>query len=70
MAKTVSALILESGASGGDLVYIRWALGISVPGARLTTAPGPARLEGSGGWNERAVDRDRAPRSTNHLRMW
>lgn len=39
MAKTVSALILESGASGGDLVYIRSFRGESVPGARLTTAP-------------------------------
>lgn len=39
MAKTVSALILESGASGGDLVYIRSHRGASVPGARLTTAP-------------------------------
>lgn len=39
MAKTVSALILESGASGGDLVYIRSTRGLLVPGARLTTAP-------------------------------
>jgi hypothetical protein len=39
MAKTVLTLILESGATGGDLVYIRTTRGVSVPGARLTTAP-------------------------------
>lgn len=39
MVKTVSSLILESGASGGDLVYIRSDRGLRVPGARLTTAP-------------------------------
>jgi hypothetical protein len=39
MAKTVSALILESGASGGDLVYVRSNRGVPVPGAQLTTAP-------------------------------
>lgn len=39
MAKTISALILESGASGGDLVYVRSTRGLLVPGARLTTAP-------------------------------
>lgn len=37
--KTVLSLILESGASGGDLVYIRSTRGLLVPGARLTTAP-------------------------------
>jgi hypothetical protein len=39
MAKTVLALIVESGAAGGDLVYIRSTRGVSIPGARLTTAP-------------------------------
>lgn len=39
MAKTVSGLILESGASGGDLVFIRSASGATIPGVRLTTAP-------------------------------
>jgi hypothetical protein len=39
MAKTVLALILESGATGGDLVYVRSTRGVAVPGARLTTAP-------------------------------
>lgn len=39
MPKSVSALILESGAAGGDLVYIRSAKGLPAPGVRLTTAP-------------------------------
>jgi hypothetical protein len=39
MSKTVPALILESGASGGDLVYVRSTKVAPVPGARLTTAP-------------------------------
>jgi hypothetical protein len=39
MAKTVSALILESGASRGDLVFIRSTTGVAIPGTRLTTAP-------------------------------
>jgi hypothetical protein len=39
MAKSVPALILESGASGGDLVYIRSTSGVQIPGTRLTTAP-------------------------------
>lgn len=39
MAKTVISLIYESGASGGDLVYVRSNRGVAVPGARLTTAP-------------------------------
>jgi hypothetical protein len=39
MAKTVPALVLESGASAGDLVYIRSTKRAPVPGARLTTAP-------------------------------
>ncbi len=45
MAKTVRALILESGASGGDLVYVRFASGTPFPGARLTTAPDLLRLK-------------------------
>jgi hypothetical protein len=39
MAKTVSALILESGAARGDLVYIRIAGGSAYPGAQMSTAP-------------------------------
>lgn len=45
MEKSVEALILESGASGGDLVYIRWTSGAPFPGSRLTTAPDLLRLK-------------------------
>jgi hypothetical protein len=39
MAKNVTALIIESGAAGGDLVYIRLGRGEPLPGIRLITAP-------------------------------
>lgn len=39
MTKSVQALILESGASGGDLVFIRSTSGLSLFGIRLITAP-------------------------------
>ena len=39
MGKSVLALILESGASRGDLVYVRTSRGVPISGARLSTAP-------------------------------